>query len=166
MRDESKSEVRCSGGTLLIKAQRAARAARFKTSIYNESSQPMRAPHTLSRLHRYWYTVPTALYALSGLRGLVVKLSPYFTLFSRMCTTTPYLSSAKTCTITIGSDTSPHVLGFTGFGHTGASATAWSKSSSHQRCGDGEVIGSGVGEAVCEAPTFTEWSTMLVPTVP
>jgi hypothetical protein len=66
----------------------------------------------------------------------------------------------------MGSDTSPHVLGFTGFGHTGASATAWSKSSSHQRCGDGEVIGSGVGEAVCEAPTFTEWSTMLVPTVP
>ena len=34
-----------------------------------------------------------------------------------MCTTTPYLSSAKACTFTMGSDTSPHVLRFTGFDH-------------------------------------------------
>ena len=31
--------------------------------------------------------------------------------------TTPYLSSAKACAITMGSDTSPHVLRFTGFDH-------------------------------------------------
>ena len=36
----------------------------------------------------------------------------------------------------------------------------------HQRCGDGEVSGSGVSEGVCEAPTFMEWSTMVVPTYP
>jgi hypothetical protein len=28
----------------------------------------------------------------------------------------------------------------------------------HQRCGDGEVSGSDVGEGVCEAPTFMPWS--------
>ena len=42
---------------------------------------------------------------------------PYFTLFSRVCITAPYLSSAKACTITMWSDTSPHVLRFTGFDH-------------------------------------------------
>ena len=36
----------------------------------------------------------------------------------------------------------------------------------HQRCGDGEVSGSGVSEGVCEALTFMEWSTMVVPTYP
>ena len=30
--------------------------------------------------------------------------------------------------------------------------------------GDREVSGSGVYEGVCEAPTFTEWSTMMVST--
>ena len=62
------------------------------------------------------------------------------------------------------SDTSPHVLRFTGFDHrrerrrleqaflTNATAT--------------EVSGSDVSEGVCEAPTFTEWSTMVVPTYP
>ena len=30
--------------------------------------------------------------------------------------------------------------------------------------GDREVRGSGVYEGVCEPPTFTEWSTMMVPT--
>ena len=69
------------------------------------------------------------------------------------------------CTITMGSDTSPHVLRFTG-STTGASAAAWSMPSSPQRCGDGEVSGSGVSEGVCEALTFMEWSTMLVPTYP
>ena len=34
---------------------------------------------------------------------------------SCVCTTTPYLSSAKACTITMESVTSPHVLRFTGF---------------------------------------------------
>ena len=29
-----------------------------------------------------------------------------------------------------------------------------------------ELSGSGVCEGVCEAPTFTEWSTMMVPTYP
>ena len=32
--------------------------------------------------------------------------------------------------------------------------------------GDREVSGSDVYEGVCEAPTFTEWSTMIVPTYP
>ena len=32
----------------------------------------------------------------------------------------------------------------------------------HQVRGDREVSGSGVCEGVCEAPTFTEWSTMMV----
>ena len=45
------------------------------------------------------------------------KLCPYFTLFSSVCATTPYLSSAKACTIAMGSDTSHHVLRFTGFDH-------------------------------------------------
>ena len=36
----------------------------------------------------------------------------------------------------------------------------------HQRCGDSEVSGSVVSEGVCEAPTFMEWSTMVVPTYP
>ena len=38
--------------------------------------------------------------------------------------------------------------------------------SSPQRCGDGEVSGNGVSEGVCEALTFMEWSTMVVPTYP
>ena len=32
--------------------------------------------------------------------------------------------------------------------------------------GDREVSGRCVCEGVCEAPTFTEWSTMMVPTYP
>jgi hypothetical protein len=86
-----------------------------------------------------------------------------------VCATTPYLCSAKTCTITMGSFTSPHVLRFTPvFRPQARAAAAWSKPSSHQRCGDGEVShsGSGVIEAVCESPTFTEWSTTVVPTYP
>ena len=39
-------------------------------------------------------------------------------------------------------------------------------SSSPTRCGDGEVSGSDVSEGVCEALTFMEWSTMVVPTYP
>ena len=45
------------------------------------------------------------------------SVCPYLTLFLRVCTTTPYLSSVKACTITMGSDTSPHFLRFTGFDH-------------------------------------------------
>ena len=37
--------------------------------------------------------------------------------FARVYATTPHLSSAKACTITMESDTSAHVLRFTGFGH-------------------------------------------------
>ena len=37
--------------------------------------------------------------------------------FARVYATTPHLSSAKACTITMESDTSPHVLRFTGFDH-------------------------------------------------
>ena len=37
--------------------------------------------------------------------------------FARVYATTPYLSSAKAWTITMESDTSDHVLRFTGFGH-------------------------------------------------
>ena len=53
----------------------------------------------------------------STLQRVWLKLCPHFTLFSRMCTTTPYLSSAKAYTITMESDTSPYVLRFTGFDH-------------------------------------------------
>ena len=37
--------------------------------------------------------------------------------FARVYATTPHLSSAKACTIAMESDTSAHVLRFTGFGH-------------------------------------------------
>ena len=37
--------------------------------------------------------------------------------FARVYATTPHLSSAKACTITMESDTSAHVLRFTGFDH-------------------------------------------------
>ena len=67
----------------------------------------------------------------------------------------------------MGSGTSPHVLKFTGFGHRRERRRLdLGVSLPHQRCGDGEVSGSGVSEAVCEAPTFTEWSKMVVPTYP
>ena len=80
-----------------------------------------------------------------------------------MCTTAPYLSSAKACTIAMESDTSPHVLRFTGFDHrrerrrleqaflTNAAATVRS-------------VGAVSVRACGEAPTFMEWSTMVVPT--
>ena len=44
-------------------------------------------------------------------------MCPHFRLFSSVCATTPYLGSEKACTIAMGSDTSPHVLRFTGFDH-------------------------------------------------
>ena len=50
------------------------------------------------------------------------------------------------------SDTSPHVLRFTGFDHRRERRRL--EYAFLQRCGDGEVSGSGVSEAVCEAPTF------------
>jgi hypothetical protein len=65
------------------------------------------------------------------------------------------------------SDTSPHVLGFTGFDHRRERRRLdLGVCLPHQRCGDGEVSGSDVSEDVCEAPTFMEWSTMVVPTYP
>ena len=42
-------------------------------------------------------------------------------------------------------------LRFTAVSTTGASAAAWSMPPSHQRCGDGEVSGSGVSEGVSDA---------------
>ena len=68
------------------------------------------------------------------------------------------------CTITTESGTSPHASSDSPASTTGASAAAWSMRLPHQRCGDGEVSGSGVSEGVCEAPTFMEWSAMVVPT--
>ena len=90
--------------------------------------------------------------------------------FARVYATTPYLSSAKACTITMESDTSDHVLRFTGFRRfpfrPQARAPPLGGCLPHQRC-DGEgVSGSVVSEGVCEAPTFMEWSTMVVPTYP
>ena len=64
------------------------------------------------------------------------------------------------------SGTSPHASSDSPASTTGASAAAWSMLCPHQRCGDGEVSGSGVSEGVCEAPTFMEWCTMVVPTYP
>ena len=68
----------------------------------------------------------------------------------------------------MGSDTSPHVLRFTGFDHrrerrrlleyaflTNAAATVRSVGAN-----------SDVSEGVCAAQSFIEWSTMVVPTYP
>jgi hypothetical protein len=60
------------------------------------------------------------LFAFSGIgyyKECGLNLCLYLTLFSRVCTTAPYLSSAKACTVAMESDTSPHVLRFTGFDH-------------------------------------------------
>ena len=52
------------------------------------------------------------------LRGLASQLCPHIShCFARVYATTPHLSSSKACTITMESDTSPHVLRFTGFDH-------------------------------------------------
>ena len=67
--------------------------------------------------------------------------------------------------ITMGSDTSPHVLRFTGFDHR-RERRRLEQAYLTNDCGDGEVSGSDVSEGVCEAPTFMEWSTMVVPTYP
>ena len=64
------------------------------------------------------------------------------------------------------SDTSDHVLRFTGFGHRRERRRLEDAFLPHQRCGDGEVSGSGVSEGLCQAPTFMEWSTLVVPTYP
>ena len=79
---------------------------------------------------------------------VVEKMCPDFTLFSRVCTTAPYLSSAKACTISQWSLTRVHTSSDSPVSTTGASAAAWTKPSSrpHQRCGDGEVSGSDVSE--------------------
>ena len=98
-------------------------------------------------------------------KGLVEIVPIFLTLFSRVCITTPYLSSAKACAITqwgltrVPTSSDSQVL------TTGASAAAWSMPP-HQRCGDGEVSGSDVSEGVCAAQSFIEWSTMVVPTYP
>ena len=63
------------------------------------------------------------------------------------------------------SDTSPHVLRFTGFDHR-RERRRLEQAFPHQRCGDGEVSWSDVSEGVREAPAFMEWSTMVVPTYP
>ena len=89
---------------------------------------------------------------------VVEKMCPYFTLFSRVCTTAPYLSSAKACTIAMESDTSPHVLRFTGFDHRRERRRLeLSLLRPHQRCGDGEVSGSDVSEGRCVRPR-PSWS--------
>ena len=58
-----------------------------------------------------------------------------------------------------------HVLRFTDFDHR-RERRRMEYAFRHQRCGDGEVSGSGVSEGVSEAPTFMEWCTMVVPTYP
>ena len=80
-----------------------------------------------------------------GVFGLNVCPIFHTVFLSRMCTTTPYLSSVKACTITMGSDTSPHVLIFTGFDHT-RERRRLEYVFLTRRCGDGdsEVSGSGV----------------------
>ena len=65
----------------------------------------------------------------------------------------------------MGPDTSPHVLRFTGFDHR-RERRRLEYAFLTTRCGDGEVSGSDVSEGVCEALTFMEWSTMVVPTYP
>ena len=87
-------------------------------------------------------------------------MCPYFTLLLRLCTPAPYLSSVKACTIAIESDTSPHLLRFTGFDHRSERRRLEQAFLTNAAaCGDGEVSGSDVSEGVCEAPTFMEWST-------
>ena len=102
---------------------------------------------------------------------MVEIVRPYFTLFSRMCTTTPYLSSAKACTITMGPDTSPHVIRFTSFDHrrecrrleyaflTNAAATVRSVGAMSVRAcvrpyGDGRMRGPTAARAV--------WGTLCI----
>ena len=51
------------------------------------------------------------------LKGFGLNCAQISHCFARVYATTPHLSSAKACTITMESDTSAHVLRFTGFGH-------------------------------------------------
>ena len=53
----------------------------------------------------------------SATKGFGLNCAHISHCFARVYATTPYLSSAKACTITMESDTSDHVLRFTGFGH-------------------------------------------------
>ena len=81
-----------------------------------------------------------------------------------MCTTTPYLSSEGLYyrNEVLHESTRPQIHRF----RPQARAPPLGVCLPHQRCGDGEVSGSGVSEGVSEALTFMEWSTMVVPTYP
>jgi hypothetical protein len=91
-------------------------------------------------------------------------LCPYFTLFSCVCTTTPYeLCKGLYHHNGVCHESSrPQIHRF----RPQARAPPLGVYLPHQRCGDGEFSGSGVSEGVCEAPTFMEWSAVVVPTCP
>ena len=89
----------------------------------------------------------------------------------RVCTPhhAPYLSSLQRPVPSqwglTDSDTSHHVLRFTGFDHTQAQAPPLVEYAFlTNAAATAEVSGSDVSEGMCEAPTFMEWSTMVVPT--
>ena len=95
------------------------------------------------------------------------------TVFERVCTTTPYLSSAKAfiypsqCRGLTRVTTRPQIHRF----RPQARAPPLGVCLPHQRCGDDEVSGSGVSVRACEgvrprASHKVEWSTMAVPTYP
>ena len=78
-----------------------------------------------------------------------------------MCATTPYLGSVQRPVYRLTmwglarESPRPHIHRF----RPQARAPPLGVSIPHQRCSDGEVSVSGVSEAVCEAPIFTEWFT-------
>jgi hypothetical protein len=103
-----------------------------------------------------------------SLKGLGPKLCPYFTLFSRMCTTAPYLSSAKACTIAVESDTTSTRPQIHRFRHHRRERRRLEQAFLTNAAATVRSVGAvcGVSEGVCEALTFMEWSTMVVPTYP
>ena len=60
---------------------------------------------------------PSAVHGVRDRKGFGLNCAQISHCFARVYATTPHLSSAKACTITMESDTSAHVLRFTGFGH-------------------------------------------------
>ena len=96
-------------------------------------------------------------------------MNPYFTLFSRV---RYHYAISELCKglyhhngVCHHESSCPHIHRFA-FDHRRERRRLEYASSSPTRCGDGEVSGSDVSEGVCEALTFMEWSTMVVPTYP
>ena len=112
-------------------------------------------------------------HSTTRLRGLVLNLGeivPIFhTVFARVYGLRYHYAISELCkglctelpiTMRMESGTSHHKSSDSPVSrHRREHRRSWSMSSSHQRCGDGEVSGGGVSdsEGLCEAPTFM-WS--------